>query len=162
MDLTIRPLTTEDDVERCAQLMATSDPWVTLKRDYAQSRRLVLDESRERYVAYRGAQFAGFLILNLKGSFVGYIQTVGVTADLRGQGIGEALIAFAETRLFRDFPNVFLCVSAFNAGARRLYARLGYAEIGVIKDFLVAGQDEILLRKTRGPIAAFFPGSDSR
>ena len=63
-------------------------------------------------------------------------------------------MGFAETRIFSRHPNVFLCVSAFNAGARRLYERLGYATVGELTDFLAAGQSEILLRKSLGPIGS--------
>ena len=45
-----------------------------------------------------------------------------------GRGTGTALVAFAEERIFRDHRNVFLCVSDFNLGARRLYERHGYRE----------------------------------
>lgn len=136
----------------CAALMATSDPWMTLKRDYEASLRFLQDSSRERFVAYQGDRLAGFLILNLKGAFVGYIQTVCVVPAFRGQGLGASLIAYAEQRIFSEHPNVFMCVSSFNHSARRLYERLGYTPIGELADYLVSGHSEILLRKTIGPI----------
>ena len=67
----------------------------------------------------------------------------------------EALLARAEKKIFKKAPNVFLCVSAFNGGAQRFYRRLGYARVGVLKDFVVRGQDEILLRKTIAPSLGF-------
>ena len=69
-----------------------------------------------------------------------------------GQGLGSRLIAFTEERIFRDHPNVFLCVSGFNHAARRLYERLGYTCIGELKDYVVQDQSEWLYRKTRGPL----------
>jgi ribosomal protein S18 acetylase RimI-like enzyme len=62
---------------------------------------------------------------------------------------------FAEKRVFRDSPNIFLCVSSFNEGARRLYERLGYTPVGELEDYLVAGHAEILMRKTIGPLEGF-------
>ena len=162
-ELAIRPLRTLDEAQACARLMSSSEPWITLGRDYDASLRILLDETRERYVAYRGDRLAGFLILNLQGAFVGYIQTVCIAAELRGQGAGTALIAFAERRVFREHANVFMCVSSFNASARRLYERLGYAAVGELTDYLVRGHAEILLRKSRGPIygdQAASPASD--
>src|SRR5262245_11167587 len=100
--------------------MSESEPWITLRRGYLDSLRILLDENRERYVAYRGDQLAGFLILNMHGAFVGYIQTVCIAHDLRGQGIGSELVAFAEQCIFRDHANVFMSVSSFNDGARKL------------------------------------------
>jgi [ribosomal protein S18]-alanine N-acetyltransferase len=52
-----------------------------------------------------------------------------------------------------------VCVSSFNPGARRLYERLGYAYIGELPDYLVAGHAELLFRKSRGPWSEFVEGS---
>jgi ribosomal protein S18 acetylase RimI-like enzyme len=150
--LSIRPLATREEAEACAAMMAGTEPWITLRRDYAACLKVVTDETRERYVARRGDALAGLLILNLKGAFVGYIQTVCAAAESRGQGVGTALVAFAEERIFREHRNVFICVSDFNPGARRLYERLGYRLVGALTDYVVAGHSELLLRKTRGPL----------
>ena len=113
------------------------------------------DPVKEVYVAYVGAEtaaVAGFLILNMTGAFVGYIQTVCVAPEWRGRGLGALLISFAEERIFRETPNVFMCVSSFNTDAQRLYERLGYQRVGELTDYIVAGHSEILLRKTIGPL----------
>jgi len=99
-----------------------------------------------------GDRLAGLLILNLRGAFVGYIQTVCAAPEYRGKGVGTALVAFAEERILREHRNVFICVSDFNPAARRLYERLGYQRVGELTDYLVAGHSELLLRKTRGPL----------
>jgi len=150
--VSIRPLETRAEAEACAAMMAATEPWITLRRGYDACLRVVLDESRERYVARRGGTLAGLLVLNLKGAFVGYIQTVCAAPEFRGTGVGTALVAFAEERIFREHRNVFICVSDFNPGARRLYERLGYRPVGELFDYLVAGHSELLLRKTRGPL----------
>ena len=151
-DLAIRPLETREQAEACARMMAGTEPWMTLRRDYEACLRVMLDETRERYVAYRGNRLAGLLILNVRGAFVGYIQTVCAAEEFRGTGVGTALVAFAEERIFRDFRNVFICVSDFNHGARRLYERLGFRLVGELTDYVVAGHSELLLRKTTGPL----------
>jgi ribosomal protein S18 acetylase RimI-like enzyme len=89
----------------------------------------------------------------LAGAFVGYIQTICIDPNCRGQGLGTRLLAFAEERILSQFPNVFMCVSSFNHDARRLYQRLGYRVVGELSDYIVAGHSEILLRKTLGPLA---------
>jgi ribosomal protein S18 acetylase RimI-like enzyme len=48
-------------------------------------------------------------------------------------------------------------VSSFNHGARRLYERLGYREVGELANYIVEGYSEILLRKTRGPLTTYTP-----
>jgi [ribosomal protein S18]-alanine N-acetyltransferase len=151
-DLVIRPLQTPAEAEACARLMATSEPWLTLRRTFEDGLTLLRDPAKEVYVALAGDALAGFVILHLRGPFSGYLQTIAVVPEWRNRGLGRELIAFAEERIFRESPNVFLCVSSFNTDAQRLYARLGYERIGELKDYLVRGHGEILMRKTRGPI----------
>jgi [ribosomal protein S18]-alanine N-acetyltransferase len=156
-ELAIRPLAGHAEAEACARMMAETDPWITLGRGHAACLELMLDESRERYVAWRGERLAGLLVLNLHGAFVGYVQSVCVAPEFRGTGLGTALVAFAEERIFRDHPNVFLCVSSFNPAARRLYERLGYRLVGELADFLMPGHSELLFRKPRAAPARFVP-----
>ena len=151
-NIDITPLDGEAQERDCAALMAASDPWLTLGQDFESLLRTVRLPGRERYVAHANGRLAGFLLLNLQGTFAGYIQTVGVAPEFRGRGCGTRLIAFAEQRILRDHQNVFLCVSSFNKTARRLYSSLGYHEVGELTDFLVAGHSEFLLRKTIGPL----------
>jgi ribosomal protein S18 acetylase RimI-like enzyme len=139
--------------------MATSEPWLTLGRTYEASLQILRDPAREIYLARDDEGLAGFLILCMTGAFVGYIQTILVHPDRRGQGIGSRLLKFAEQRILTESPNIFMCVSAFNHGARRLYERQGYRVVGELTDYIVEGHSEILLRKTRGPLAGFIHGS---
>ena len=154
-DLTIRPLESAGEREWCAQLMASSEPWLTLGRTVEESRRVMQDPSREVYLAVQGIKAVGFIILTLVGPVPGYVQTVCVSPEHRGRGVGTQLLAFAEARIFGKSPNVYLCVSSFNVDARRLYERLGYVLVGELKDYLVTGHGELLFRKTRGPLSEF-------
>lgn len=134
-------------------MMSTTDPWVRLGRTLEQCLAIVLDPSRETYVSVDGGVVRGFIIIYMRmGVFTGYIQTICVAAESRGRGVGSGLVAFAEERIFRESPNVFLCVSSFNPRARDLYHRLGYDTVGEMRDLLIAGESEILMRKTRGPL----------
>jgi [ribosomal protein S18]-alanine N-acetyltransferase len=154
-ELDIQPLTSEAQVSACARMMAESEPWLTLGRGYEDSLAILQDHVKERYVALVGGQVAGFLILDMRGPLTGYIQTICVRPDLRGHSIGTGLIAWAEERIGRESPNVFMCVSSFNEAAQRLYSRLGYEVVGRLADFLVPGHDEVLLRKTTGPWSSY-------
>ncbi|HJR16822.1 MAG TPA: GNAT family N-acetyltransferase [Gemmatimonadales bacterium] len=91
----------------------------------------------------------------MTGAFVGYIQTVCIDPGRRGKGLGSRLVQFAERRILRESPNIFMCVSSFNLSARRLYLRLGYRVVGELDDFIVQGHSELLLRKTVGPLTGF-------
>ncbi len=142
-------------------MMASSEPWLTLGRGYEASLKLMRDQSREVYVADDGS-IRGFIVLNMQGAFVGYIQTICVAPEGRSSGLGTQLIAFAETRIFRDSPNVFLCVSSFNTRARALYERLGYELVGELKDYVIEGASEFLMRKTVGTLGSWDVGKSRR
>lgn len=151
--LAIRPLESEAEAQWCARLMSSSEPWLTLGRSYAESLERMKDTSRERYVAKLGSVLAGFVILNLKGAFIGYIQTVCVSPEFRNHGLGTRLVQFAEKRIFQECPNVFICVSSFNGRARAFYERLGYETVGELRDYIVKGHSEWLMRKSVAPLA---------
>jgi [ribosomal protein S18]-alanine N-acetyltransferase len=158
--LTIRPLTSPDDAHWCATLMASSEPWLTLRRSYTQCRSLIDSPEREVHIAIDSdAQRVGVVVLALHGAFSGYLQSIAVAPDARGQGIGSALLDFTEARVATVSPNVFLCVSSFNPNARRLYERRGYVLVGTLTDFVVKGHDELLMRKSLGPWSTFTPHS---
>lgn len=140
--------------------MSGSEPWVTLGRDFDESLQVITEPSKEVYLSSIEGEAAGFIILNMKGAFVGYIQTVCIAPDFRGQGIGSRLLEFAEDRIFAVSPNVFLCVSSFNERARRLYERAGYETIGELKDYLVRGHSEILMRKSLGALKDYKQNRD--
>ena len=160
----VRQLATDDEAEACARLMASSEPWITLRRGYDASLEAVRDPSREVYVAtpVDVAQVVGFLILSMRGAFAGYVQSVAVREDWRGRGLGAQLIAFAESRIFAETPNAFICVSSFNERARALYERLGYETVGELRDYIVRGHSEWLLRKSIAPLADWTTSREAR
>ena len=135
--------------------MAGSEPWITLKRDKKAAYEIFMDPGREVYLAIMEDEIAGFIVLILQGAFIGTIQSVFVVPEWRNRGIGRQLMAHAEKCILCQTPNVFICVSSFNKDALRLYQRLGYREVGELKDYIVSGHSEILLRKTIAPLAAF-------
>jgi ribosomal-protein-alanine N-acetyltransferase len=158
-EVVIRPIEGDREAEACARMMVNSEPWITLRRTYEDSVRMMRDPLRETYVALAGDEVAGFMILRMDGVFSGYLQTVGVAPEWRNRGIGTRLIKSAEDRIFKDRPNVFMCVSSFNPDALRLYKRLGYEVIGEIKDFIIEGHSEMLLRKSIAPLYDFYRAS---
>jgi ribosomal-protein-alanine N-acetyltransferase len=154
--MNIRAIAAADEASQCAAMMCATDPWLRLGRNYDECLGILGDTTCETYVAEDGGRIAGFVMINMHGAFIGYIRAVCVAAESRGSGLGSQLIAFAEERIFRDSPNVFLCVSSFNERARALYERLGYEPIGELRDYLVRGASEFLMRKTSGPIRDFW------
>ena len=135
--------------------MAGSEPWITLGRDHTACLKLVTNSEKELYVGVLSGELAGFVLLDLHGGLRGYIQSIGVAPNLRSRGLGSKLLHFAEQRILRETPNVFMCVSSFNRDAERLYLRLGYTRVGELTDFIIPGASEILLRKAAGSMAKF-------
>jgi ribosomal protein S18 acetylase RimI-like enzyme len=147
------------EAEACARMMAGSEPWLTLGRSFEKSLAIVRNAAKEVWVVPGEDGPRAFVILDLHGAFIGYVQTICVRAEERGRGLGTRLLGWAEARIFRESPNVFLCVSTFNEAARRLYERLGYSVVGTLDDYIVRGHGELLMRKTRGPWREFAAGS---
>ncbi len=159
MPLSIEPAQSAADFAASARMMCASDPWITLGRDYARCLTAVSDPLRELHVARDGDRVVGFVLLTMKGQIPGYISSICVDAGARGGGIGSKLVAYAENRIYRESPNVFLCVSSFNPDARRLYERLGFEYVGALKNFIIEGADELLYRKSIGPWSTFHPSA---
>ena len=151
----IRRLGRRADGEICARMMANSEPWITLRRDCDASLKILIDPSREVYLAMIGDEIVGFTILTMHGAFVGYLQSVCVAPQWRGKGIGSELMDYVEKRILSETPNVFICVSSFNERVQKLYERRGYEVVGELKNWIVPGHSEILLRKTSGPLTEF-------
>jgi ribosomal protein S18 acetylase RimI-like enzyme len=154
-DIEIRRLEGGADAEICARMMANSEPWITLRRNYEASLKILTDPSREVYLAMLGNDIVGFTILNMHGAFVGYIQSVCVAPQWRGKGFGSKLMDYVEKRILSETPNVFICVSSFNGRVQKLYERRGYEVVGELKNWIVPGHSEILLRKTVAPLTEF-------
>jgi ribosomal protein S18 acetylase RimI-like enzyme len=135
--------------------MATSEPWITLGRDYDASLAVVRNPDREVWVAIAEDRVVGFVVLAMRGGFPGYIQSIGVHEEWRSRRVGSVLLSRVESRVFEETPNVFLCVSSFNPRARRFYEANGYGHVGTIPDYVVPGHDELIMRKSVGPLATF-------
>jgi ribosomal-protein-alanine N-acetyltransferase len=150
------------EAEISARALETSEPWLTLRRGYKHSIKPLMDPSREVYVATQGKEIVGFVLLDVRGPFRGYIHLLCVMPEWRNRGIGTVLIKHVEQRVFRQHPNVFLCVSSFNRAAQRFYKRMGFKRVGTIPDYIVKGHSELLMRKSRGPINGYRPKSEAR
>ncbi len=146
-DLEIGPA---DDAERewAARLMAGSDPWITLGRGLEACREACSRPGYELLVARVGSEPLGFALTHPRGvAGSPYLASVAVSAAARGRGVGGRLLAFVEDRYRPEARHFFLCVSSFNADARRLYERTGYETVGVLEDYVIDGASEILMHK---------------
>jgi ribosomal protein S18 acetylase RimI-like enzyme len=139
----------ELDPAVCRRLILGTEPWITLAYDEANVRAIVRSALRENLlVARSGDRIVGFA-LSTPGILLGeYLKILVVDDAHRLDGVGRKLMDALEQRAFRSWPNVYLCVSDFNHGARQFYRRLGYTEVGLLTELLIPGRDEVLMRKS--------------
>ena len=81
-----------------------------------------------------------------------YVNAVAAYPDARGLGVGSKLMQWAEVRASElGLQGVSLIVSDANPGARRLYERLGYAEVArrpmVTEHWETEGRNWVLMIK---------------
>ena len=139
----------ELDAALCQRLILNSDPWVTLQYDDSDIQAIVRAAKTDHLlVARMGDPIVGFA-LSAPGILLGeYLKILVVDDAYRTRGIGRRLMEALEEHAFRDWPNVYLCVSDFNRSARQFYRRLGYEDVGLLKDLLLPGRGEVLMRKS--------------
>jgi ribosomal protein S18 acetylase RimI-like enzyme len=137
------------DADDCRRLVLASEPWVTLGYDEGDVQAIVRSAATDNLLLARaGGRVVGFA-LSASGILLGeYLKILVVDPACRAHGIGRRLMEALEERAFRRWPNVYLCASDFNTAARTFYRRLGYEEVGALRDLLLPGSDEILMRKT--------------
>jgi [ribosomal protein S18]-alanine N-acetyltransferase len=136
-----------DDYQWCARLMASNEPWITLRRHLEECRAAVVRPGTELFVARDRDLLVGFILVasyGLAGS--PYISSIAVVENARRHGIGSKLLRFAEKH-FAGRGHLFLLVSSFNQNAQDFYSQHGYELIGELKDYIVASQSEFILHK---------------
>jgi ribosomal protein S18 acetylase RimI-like enzyme len=137
-------LATESDTDWFAQLMAANDPWLSYGCSYQWTRQRLNWPGSWLFIA---GDRAGGMLCHERG-FLGspYIATLLVDPAHRNQGVGTQLLNFA-AKAFSGQRQMFICASALNLGAQRLYLRHGFEQIGVLPDLVADGLNEVLLRK---------------
>ena len=152
LKLIIRRVSTDSEKKACAELMASSEPWTTLGISMDHIMDTLNDPLHEVHAAYIEEEIVGTIVIHAPGSFSAYLKNITVKPEWRGQKLGEKMMEFIENEVFSTYKNLFLCVSSFNKDAQRFYRKMGYEKIGELKDYLVEGHDEILMRKSIAPI----------
>ena len=142
---------TRSHSETCAGIVAVSEPWKTLRERIDFSKYMALNQA---YVYIKGGETAGFIIFTPEPVFArgGYIRAVAVDPVMRRHGIGEKLLAFAETGIARRSPNAYICVSSFNRRGQMFYRSLGYTRVGTLPDLIVRGASEYIYWKRLRPL----------
>jgi ribosomal-protein-alanine N-acetyltransferase len=138
----------QEDYEWCARLMVSTEPWITLQRNFEGCRATLTRPGTELFLARdENESPLGFILLAAYGfAAAPYIACFAVSADARGRGVGAQLLAFAEER-YRDRQHLFLLVSSFNERAQQFYRRHGFEFIGDLKDYIVPRHSELIFHK---------------
>ena len=142
---------TRSHSETCSGIVAVSEPWKTLRERIDFSKYMAL---KQAYVYVKEGETAGFIIFTPEPVFArgGYIRAVAVAPVMRRHGIGEKLLAFAETVIARQSPHAYLCVSSFNRRGQMFYRSLGYTRVGTLPDLIVRGASEYIYWKRLRPL----------
>jgi len=95
-------------------------------------------------------EIVGFIIASIyekDNEKVGHLFTLDVATKARRKGVGQKLLENLEQVLRKNGVKACLLeVRVDNIAARKLYQKLGYAEIKILKDFY-PGKDGARLRK---------------
>ncbi len=93
------------------------------------------------------SELAGFCLAQLKDR-TGYVVTLDVAPAFRRRGLARSLMAEIESKLHAaGAVRMELHVFTGNAGAIRFYEGIGYARVGVAKNFYAQNLHALLYRK---------------
>ena len=85
LELNIRRVNTREESLSCAEIMAGSEPWITLGMDRDHVVNTFNDPLNEVYAAYIKDEIVGTMIVQTKGAFSGYLKSIAVKPDWRGK-----------------------------------------------------------------------------
>lgn len=149
----LRPLEPVD-AGPLALVLTAMDPWARLGyaapalEGYLKRE----DAALTRWIVERHGKTAGVLALRSPWLRGPYVELFAILPRHQGHGLGGAVMDWAVKSAAQTAPNLWACVSDFNASARSFYARHGFAEVTPLDGLVQAGASEILLRKRLGPI----------
>ena len=141
------------DLPACIDILL-GYPWTRYAMTAERAERVLrsgLNQAADLRVSEDAEGVSGFLWLVPRGAFYhsGYIRLIGVAQRAKGRGTGRALMAAAEADTFAVTSDLFLLVSDFNLDAQAFYQHLGYAQVGVLPDYVLPGNTELIFRKRR-------------
>jgi diamine N-acetyltransferase len=140
---------TQEDAVMLGKTLAQIEPWNTL--NYSANR-LSSYLCQEEPLLYKfriviSEQLVGVICIRYPWLRGAYLELLAIYPAQQKQGLGKEIMLWFEKEVQQTSCNLWALVSSFNDKAQCFYKRIGFTEIGTIKDFLVSGHDEILLRK---------------
>jgi len=144
-----RPYDSRDFVQLYAIEELCFEPADRFGRGYMQQ--LVRSSNTATWIAENDGQMAGFAIAEWrerKKRITAYIQTIEVSPESRGQGVGRELLARVEdSSRAANAALIWLHVDAANTAAIRLYEGHGYSCEGRQENFYPGGRSALIYLK---------------
>lgn len=145
------------DIDACAALVAKTplfQPYGYGRDEAASDLRSAFAEAPGRLTmlaAEAGGSLVGFARFVIKGGFdrCGYLRLIVVDPDHTSGGVGRRLMEELEVRHLQPAGIILLCADD-NPGAQRFYERLGYAQVGLLENYVKAGLHERIYYKPAG------------
>ncbi len=126
------------------QQLFAQDPWTAAG---FWSELAGVPDTRAYLLAELGDELVGYAGLMCVGGTAD-IQTIAVAPDHQGRGIGTALlVALVAEADRREATSLMLEVRADNQPALNLYARNGFEQLAVRRDYYGRGQDAVVMRR---------------
>jgi diamine N-acetyltransferase len=129
--------------------LASMDPWQTLGIRAASLSRLLLesdDHLHRRAICSAGTP-VGVVAVRTPWLYGPYVALLAVLPEWQGMGIGSAALRRIEQETKPRPKNIWVCVSSFNADAKRFYERNAFEPAGTLPALLRPGFTELLMRK---------------
>lgn len=129
--------------------LAAIDPWhrVAISADRLVGFLATVEAAAPRYVIAVDGATAGTMVVRHPWLHGPYLNLLGLLPGYEGRGIGSLALHWFEVEARGQSRNLWLCVSRYNHGARRLYERHGFVLAATLDDLAFDGYDELLMRK---------------
>ena len=102
-----------------------------------------------RHKATLGDRVGGFVAGDVRRyNNIGWIATICVHPNFRGQGLGGRLMQACEEGM--GMPKVKLSVRESNRDAIEMYLRYGYTQVGVWRKYYKGGENGVVMEKVLG------------
>jgi [ribosomal protein S18]-alanine N-acetyltransferase len=138
----------DEERNRIAEILANSEPWITLGVTLDQSLKTCNDREYLIFVARIKDVPIGAIVAHRRGvASSPYLKSVVVVKEFRSIGVGAAMMKYVEKYFKKESKHLFLCVSSFNKGAQEFYKRIGFEKTGEFKDYVIDGASEFLFYK---------------
>lgn len=141
------------DAGTLAARLAELDPWARTGRTAAAFLAAMSTPmpGTHRFAIDLDGRLAGCLVLRHPFMRGPYVETIAVFPEAQRRGVARTVIEWIAAEAAATAPNIWLCVTEWNAPARAFYAALGFVEVGPLPDLAAPGVGEIFLRRVLGP-----------